>query len=301
MVQLATLTMAAIEAAIAKDQGASFRQHLQKVLPHMADAYRGEDEGYRSHMGASLIGQECARKIWYGFRWTRKGNFSGRILRLFNRGHLEEARFIAMFLTIGCQVYQQDADGNQFRISDVGGHFGGSGDGVVIGIPDLPAGAACLSEFKTHNDKSFKKLKTEGVRGAKFEHFVQMQTYLRKMGLMFAIYGAVNKNDDEVYLEIITLDTSVGDQFIDRARQIIFLHEAPKRISNSPGWFECKWCDLHPVCHMKAEPDTNCRTCEMSSPQADGTWFCRPFDKTLSKEDQLAGCNAWAPSVSFQK
>lgn len=306
-VALATKTLAAIDAAIAKDQGASYRQHLQKVLPHIGDAYRGEDEGFRSHMGASVIGGKCGRAIWYGFHWTTKGNFSGRILRLFNRGHLEEGRLIAALLTIGCVVYQQDANGNQFRISDVAGHFGGSGDGVVTGIPDLPAGMPAVMECKTHNDKSFKALAAGGVREAKFEHFVQMQIYMRKMGISHSLYGAVNKNDDHIHLEIVALDVEIADQFVTRAKTIIPLRAAPSKIHQSSGWFECKFCDHRPVCHLGGSPELNCRTCKHSEVNtSEGGWWCtneerrmellfdatNPLNETfeLSKARQLTGC-----------
>jgi hypothetical protein len=310
LVQVAEKTLALIDQVMTADQGASFRVFQGKVMPHMGDAFRGADEGYRSHMGASLIGGECARKIWYGFHWAHKSHFDGRTLRLFNRGHLEEARFIAMLLAIGVEVYQQDANGKQFRISDCGGHFGGSGDGVGIGVPDVPVGMPCLLEFKTHNDASFTKLKKEGVRGAKFEHYIQMSTYMRKMGLHYALYGAVNKNNDEVYMEIITLDPIIADQFVDRARNIIFMREAPPRISKSPGFFQCKWCDDKPVCHLKAEPEHNCRTCIHATPKEDGNWHCsdpasfgRPDGNTpiLSKERQLIGCDMWAKHQAFKE
>lgn len=295
----AVKTHAAINAAIEADQGGAYRQHLQAVLPHIGDAYRGAEENpFRNHMGASLIGKECGRAIWYGFRWTTRPSFGGRILRLFNRGHLEEGRFIAALLTIGVQIFQQDGNGKQFRISDAGGHFGGSGDGVAIGIPDLPAGTPCLLEFKTHNDKSFIKLVKEGVRASKFEHFVQMNTYMRKMGLTVALYGAVNKNDDEFYFEIVHLDSAIADQFIDRGRQLVFMRTPPSKISESPGWFECSWCDHKPVCHLKKNPDRNCRTCSYSDPRDDGKWYCTlPMHKEafgadfeLSTEKQLKGC-----------
>lgn len=286
-------TLAAIERAISADQGAAYRQHLQRVLPHIGDAYRGEDEGFRSHLGASVIGGECGRAIWYGFHWATKPKFDGRILRLFNRGHLEEARFIAALLTIGVQIYQQDEHGKQFRISDVGGHFGGSGDGVGIGIPDLPPNTPCLLEFKTHNDASFKKLIKEGVRSAKFEHYVQMQTYMRKMGLAVAMYGAVNKNDDALWFEIVTLDTSTADQFNDRARQIILMKQAPSKVSESAGWFACKWCDHRPICHLGGTPERNCRTCIHSEASEDGNWYCEVTSEPLAKEIQLKGCPAY--------
>ena len=60
-----------------------------------------------------------------------------------------------MLLAIGVQVYQQDEKGNQFRISDAAGHFGGSGDGIGIGIPDLEPNLQALLEFKTSAEKPF--------------------------------------------------------------------------------------------------------------------------------------------------
>lgn len=287
---LATKTLSAIDHNIEEDQGARFRVAQGKVMPHMGDAFRGADEGFRSHLGASVIGKPCARQIWYGFRWALKPKFSARMLRLFNRGHLEEARFIAMFLAIGVQVYQQDSNGNQFRISDVGGHFGGSGDGVAIGIPDIPAGAPCLLEFKTHGSKSFTKLVASGVKVAKPEHYVQMVVYMRKMNLSYALYGAVNKDTDELHMEIVTLDVLHADQFLDRGRQIIMMAQPPKKISESPGWFECKFCDMKTICHGDLPVARNCRTCYHVRVIDNGTWVCGQTGEVRSKEQQLAGC-----------
>lgn len=319
-VTLAKKTVALIDATIKADQGNSFRGWLGKVIPHIGDAYRQDEEPFRTHMGASLIGGDCRRAIWYGFRWATKPNFEGRLMRLFNRGHIEEARFIAMLLMIGCQVYQQDENGKQFRISEYGGHFGGSGDGVAIGIPDVPAGTACLLEFKTHNDKSFKKLKEPGgVRAAKFEHYVQMQMYLRKMNLAVALYLAVNKNDDELYGEIVSLDSAFADTFFERAGKIIPIRVAPDKISKSPGWFACSWCDHKPVCHMGAAPERNCRTCDFAEPDmTDGTWKCENKERqmtmlfgpspdvsdegetfTLTKSRQLKACKFYQKNPSF--
>lgn len=293
MIYLAHKTIAAINEALQADQGARYRQALQQVLPHIGDAYRGSDSPFRSHMGASLIGGECDRAIWYGFRWASKPTFDGRILRLFNRGHLEEGRFIALLLAAGVTYYQQDSNGKQFRINDAGGHFGGSCDGVSVGIPDLPLDVAALTEFKTHNDKSFQKLKKEGVREAKFEHYVQMQIYMKKMGLTVAFYLAVNKNDDELYGEIVYLDTIIADRFLERGRNLVFASSAPKKLNESPGWFACKFCGHRNICHLKAEPEKNCRTCAFSIALDDGSWRCQKFGSGLTEKQQLTGCKDW--------
>ena len=295
MVILATQTLGAIKKAIEKDQGASFRENLGKVIPHMGDAFRGAGDGFRSHLGASLLGGDCGRALWYGFHWTKAGNFDARILRLFNRGHLEEARFIAMLLAIGCDVYQQDEQGRQFRISDVGGHLGGSGDGIAVGVPDVPAGQPVLAEFKTHNDKSFKKLVSEGVREAKFGHYVQMNLYMYKMGIPLALYMAVNKNDDDIYAEILQLDTITAERFLERGRVIILSKEPPAKINESPGWYRCKWCDYSDVCHKDVTPDINCRTCQHSEARDTGEWVCNlNAPQVLTTETQIAGCAAYA-------
>lgn len=322
-IHIASKTLVKIDQDIEKDQGARYRNYQKMVLPHIGDAYREKDKNpHRQHLGASGIGKDCARAIWYSFRWFTKPHFDGRMLRLFNRGHLEEGRFIAALLTIDVRVYQQDANGKQYRISDVGGHFGGSGDGVAIGLPDLPPDMPCLLEFKTHNDKSFTKLAGksykdylaglhdpkkpqvpfdgEGVASAKYEHYVQMQIYMRYMGLSVGLYGAVNKNDDHIYLELVLPDPLLADQFIDRGKQIIKIHhEPPKKINNSPGWYECKFCDHRPVCHLGVAPERNCRTCYFAVPREDGKWYCTSttaFDgrsPALTEEMQMAGCREY--------
>ena len=307
----ALLTMRKIDEMIEADQGASFRMWEGRVLPHIGDAYRSEPEdGHRSHLGASMLGDECPRKVWYNFRWATKPKFNGRTLRLFNRGHLEEGRIIAMLLMIGCDVWQQDANGKQFRISWAEGHAGGSGDGVARGLPDLDPSIAFINEYKTHGEKSFIELAGKlpewrayvegkgpftgkGVRECKPEHYTQMQLYMRKMGLAVALYVAVCKNTDDLYMEVIYLNPEYADQYIQRGEDLVWMPKAPKKINTSAGFFKCRFCDDRPVCHLGAAPDFNCRTCQFSEPGKDATWSCNKHKMQLPKEKQLVGCPDW--------
>jgi hypothetical protein len=271
--KLATLTLAAIEEALVKDQGARFRGFLGELMPLAGDAYSTKEDDFRNHLGASLIGRECAREVWYGFRWATRKRFDGRMLRLFNRGHLEEPRFVALLMMIGCEVWQVDANGKQFRIGGHKGHFGGSMDGVVRGLPDLP-NEAVLTEFKTHGDSSFTKLVASGVLSAKWEHFIQMQIYMGKNGLQWALYAAVNKNNDAIHMELVQFDNVQYQRYLDRSVMIIDSLTPPPKINESPGWFKCKFCDHKDVCHGKALPDRNCRTCAHAVPLENGLWEC---------------------------
>lgn len=308
----ALLTMRKIDAMIEEDGGARFRGWLGRVLPHIGDAYSTEPDGHRSHMGASVLGTECARAVWYGFRWVTKSSFAGRLLRLFNRGHLEEGRIIAQLLMIGAQVIQQDANGNQFRISWAQGHAGGSGDGVVIDIPDLPPGLPALLEAKTSSEKLFIELAGklvdwrkyvagegpftgQGVKVAKPEHYIQMQLYMRRMGLTCALYVCVCKNTDDEYMELVTLDAEMADQYIDRGDTLVWLDKAPKKINESAGFFKCRFCDHRPACHLGAPVDINCRTCDSATPIANGAggWYCSRHNMELTKPKQRVGCPDW--------
>jgi hypothetical protein len=298
--QLATKTLAAIEATLQADQGASFRGFLGQTMPLAGDAYSTKEELFRSHLGASLIGRECARELWYSFRWTTEKKFEGRMIRLFNRGHLEEPRFVALLLMIGCKVYQIDQNGKQFRITGHRGHFGGSLDAVVTGLPDIPD-EPVLSEFKTHGDKSFAVLVVNGVIAAKYEHFVQMQIYMGKNGLRWALYCAVNKNDDSIHMELIQFDPVVYQRHLDRSVLVIDSMEPPPKINLSPAWFKCRFCDHKAVCHGKSIPHRTCRSCVWSRVMDDGIWRCHITAGNLTQNDQMNTCAHYQLNPVFKK
>jgi hypothetical protein len=242
------------------------------------------------------------------FRWAVLKKHPGALLRLFERGQLEEARFCGYLRAIGCEVWEfnpdaplKDGKPQQWRVSDHSGHFGGSLDGVGRGLPDLPKGTAFLTEFKTHNANSFKKLVEMGVMGAKWEHFVQMQVYMHKMGLSVALYCAVNKDTDELHLELVRYDAEVAKTAIARAGTIIYSNEPPERIANSPGAYGCKFCDLNRLCHFgDVMPDRNCRTCRFARPGGNGLWFCGLREIDLDDKAQRAACDSYQVNPKLQ-
>jgi hypothetical protein len=140
---------------------------------------RTYDGGHRSHLGASLIGRECKRYLWYVFRWCLHEKTTGRQQRLFNRGHREEARFVEWLEGIGFQVWFEDrnsppdAEGNypQYRISGVNGHFGGSLDGIAKLPERYGIDEPVLLEFKTSGTGAgFNKSCEDGMPVAKPQH-----------------------------------------------------------------------------------------------------------------------------------
>ena len=261
------------------------------------------DDGFRSHLGASLIGHECSRYLWYVFRWTFKEQFSGRMRRLFKRGHREEANFIELLRGAGLMVVDHGEDGNQIRIKAVNGHFGGSLDGQVTGITvelntelgfNLPP---MLLEFKTKGTGAgFNNMVKNGVKLENKQHYEQMCMYGKHHNLYYAIYMVVNKNDDSLHLEIVTLDHRVADDALARAEMIINSQQPPRKVSENPAFITCKLCNAKGICHEAHPLVKNCRSCINARPIEDGAWQCSMFG-TIPKEYIPAGCDKWIALV----
>lgn len=255
-------------------------------------AYEADaEDGFRSHLGASLIGKDCERALWYDLRWVTQRRHPGRLLRLFETGQREEARLVQNLRRIGATVLEVDPDtGRQFRVQAHGGHFAGSLDGVALGLPEAPKTWHVL-EFKTHSNKRFNELVAKKVRDSKPQHYAQIQVYLQLIGLTRALYLAVNKDTDDLYAERLRADPVFAQRLLDKAGRIIFTPTPPARISEDPSWYPCRLCDHATVCHGSEAAAVNCRTCLDSTP-VEGGWRCERFAKALSEADQRRGCQS---------
>lgn len=267
----------------------------KKTVSAIFTRYETEVEDWRrSHLGASLIGRECHRELWYSFRWTIKPDFEGRILRLFERGHREEEWVAEDLRGIGVELLTLDPrTDEQFRVSWHNGHFGGGADGIGRGFLEAPK-TWHLWECKTANKKQFDILQSKGVKEAKREHYDQMQVYMHGLKLKRAFYSCVCKDDDRIYTERIYYVEDEAEAIIAKAGTIIESSEPLSKISEDLSWWKCKFCNARPICHLGEvdKLERNCRTCASATPQPTGGWFCDHHQKKLSDEDQRAGCDA---------
>jgi hypothetical protein len=248
-----------------------------------------QGDGFREHLGASLIGKPCARALWFDFRWVTASRFPGRILRLFETGQREEDRLVANLRATGATVLEVDPDtGRQFRVEAHGGHFGGSLDGVALGLLEAPK-TWHVVEFKTHSLKSFADLVAKGVVASKPQHAAQMQIYMHLTGLTRAMYVAVCKDTDALHIERIDVDPDGATRLLDKAKRTIEAQHPPARISDNPTWFECRMCSHRAACHTGEAAAVNCRTC-LHSTAVDGGWHCARHDRMVDAQEQRRGC-----------
>jgi len=281
----------------------------QSVVDPVADAifasYKAKygAEPQRPYLGASAIGKPCLRQHWYSFRWSKPADFSGRLYRVFQTGHLQEPRIYNDLSSIGCTVYDMDpSTGKQWTFTEPtsGNHFKGNADGIVTGLPQAPKSPHVL-EIKTASAKMFAEMQKFGVKKAKPEHYAQMQMYMKwsidlygENGCTRAIYIVVNKDNDDIYTERLEYDKHEAQAIIDKALKVITATEPPVGISQDPSWYECKFCDYHSICHGTDVPAPTCRSCAHATPEMDGNarWSCSVHQNDIPVPTQRTGCDS---------
>lgn len=154
-------------------------------------------------------------------------------------------------------------------------------------FPDM----SILLEFKTHNTKSFCHLTANTLKLSKPQHFVQMSMYGKGYGFKYGLYCAINKNDDDLYFELVELDWNLAIQNENKARDIITSNVPPPRISNQSSYFECKYCNFVDICHHGECVEVNCRSCKYSEPAEAASWKCNKFNSAIPNDFIAKGCS----------
>jgi len=134
------------------------------------------DGGHRTHLGASLIGDECKRKLWYVFRWVKhdkmekEGNTpaenvanAGRLYRLFNRGHREEDRFIEWLEGIGVQVWADDLQNHKLFYCEEDNSYRLLSNNQMLEMEEIRDAKSQLEIDVTDSKLHIKRAKADGL------------------------------------------------------------------------------------------------------------------------------------------
>lgn len=205
---------------------------------------RCSEEKQRNYMGASGIGEECDRKLWYSYKLGFTVD-DPKLQRIFDVGHILEDYIVKLLRDAGLTVHTEMENGEQYGFTDemIAGHI----DGVVTGIPE--DSRPHLFEAKTAKDARWKEFKKKGCKSDP-KYWCQVHTYMYKMGLERCIWVCFNKNTQELYIEFIDLDISYAESKLIRAMTIADTKKVEdlERKYNSAVFFKCKWCDYNEQC-----------------------------------------------------
>lgn len=232
-----------------------------------------QDEGERNYLGASIIGEPCARKLWLQFhRYAEPEQFSPRMLRLFFRGQREEGMFEMYLRETGFKVIHDCMQQPRWKQ----GFFSGAPDGVLE-----KDGVRYLPEYKTAGDAHFKQLERGRLESIKPLHFAQIQVNGAEFKCDYGLYLVVNKNTDELFCDIIPIEAKRAQEFRDKAEWITMADKPPDRIASKPTDYRCKQCHVRPQCWGFEKARVSCRNCTSATKHPEqGTFGCEIIQKS---------------------
>ena len=221
-----------------------------------------EQQEPRNYLGASRFGVSCSRALQFEYTNTPKDenqNFTGKILRIFQAGHVFEELAIKWLRQAGFDLVTEKKDGSQFGFSALNGKIKGHVDGVIIDAPeDLNLTFPMLWECKSLNNKSFNDTIKKGLVVSNPIYAAQIAIYQPYMESAIdgisknsALFTAINKDTAELYFELVKFDQALAQQLSDKALRVITVTEAGEllpRISSDSSYFECKFCPWQERC-----------------------------------------------------
>jgi hypothetical protein len=213
----------------------------------------------RDYLGASRIGEPCARRLVYEFTRTPVDpgkDFEGRSLRIFEAGHVFEDLAIRWLRKAGFDLRTQTRNGGQFGFETAGGRIRGHVDGIIVGGPDLDIPWPMLWEHKALKASSWTDTVKRGVRVSKPVYFGQLQIYMAYMALDAALFTALNKDTCELYHEHVTFDAGAAQALSDKAVQVLRAAEAGDllpRVAAHADFYLCRFCPYSARCWSEGQ------------------------------------------------
>lgn len=216
---------------------------------------REQQQARRQYLGASRLGVSCERQLQYEYAQAPVDpgrEFSGRILRIFERGHRTEDAFVGWLRAAGFILKTEGKDGQQFGFSVADGKLQGHCDGVFVGGPEGFAYPA-LWECKALGNKSWTDLVKKGLVVSKPVYAAQVAIYQTYLALYDnpAIFTAVNADSMEIYTELVPFDAALAQKMSDRAVRVITATEAGELLPRSfaqADHLECRFCSYAERC-----------------------------------------------------
>lgn len=235
------------------------RPNLTKKITQCIDnalQKRQEEETPRDYLGASRLGEECGRALQYEYLHAPVDpgrEFTGRILRIFEAGHVFEALMVEWMTLAGFDILTTKDNGEQFGFSTLDGKLQGHLDGVIINAPEfLGFNFPMLWECKSKGAKYWNAIVKQGVEIAEPVYASQMSMYQAYMEPEYpgicrnpVLFTAINKDTAELYFELVDFNALDAQQKSDRGIRIIQAseaHELLPRISRERTHFKCKMC-----------------------------------------------------------
>ena len=210
----------------------------QGKLSKLLDELKYPDEEARDYIGASSIGSDCLRQIWYEFKGYKGADVPSKLRRSWEAGRRLELMLIDLLKLAGIEFesFQEDL----FSISHP--YFRGHFDGLM-------KKPRAILEIKTAKDASFNVLVKQGCKRWSIKYYSQLQSYMGLSDVHSSYILVLNKDNSDLYDELVLFDERYYQSLLYKAELIYSYKEPPRRVNESPIWFTCKMCKFKGICH----------------------------------------------------
>jgi hypothetical protein len=204
----------------------------------------------RPYLGASIVGNECLRKVQ--FDWWCKPVLPARVQDIFKRGHYFEDVARQHLITAGFKFAPPEA----LAFSAVDGCLRGHADGIIIAGPNALNGAyfnyPLLWECKCLNAKNWRAIERDGLEKVFPQYAAQValyQAYLDKTNP--ALFTVTNADTCERLHFWVPFSAEHAQEWSDRAAYIIEATRASEllpRAYDDPQNWHCRICSHRERC-----------------------------------------------------
>lgn len=198
-----------------------------------------EDEA-RNYIGASSIGSECLRQIWYQFKGFKSEGVASKTIRTWEIGKNLEGLVIDWLINSGITVFTLNVTYYSKNVQSFQGHIDGL---VVIDNKNY------ILEIKTAKNSSFNIFIKNGLKVWNPQYYAQIQSYMGMSSILSTYILVLNKDNSELSDELVTFDGNFYKNLEEKALMISRYESEPPRVNNSPLFFKCKMCQFNKECH----------------------------------------------------
>ncbi len=213
------------------------RNKLSKLIDKQQIKIKDEP---RNYIGASIIGSQCLRQIWYEFKGAESESVSTKTRRTWDIGKNLEGLICTWLFNSGISIFGEFKPFKSKNVSE----FQGNVDGIIF-LND----EKFILEIKTAKNASFNIFVNKGVKIWNPQYYAQIQSYMGMSGIFSTYILVLNKDNSEISDELVTFDEQYYEELEQKAMMISKAVSAPPRINGSPLFYKCKMCKFNNLCH----------------------------------------------------
>lgn len=218
------------------------------ILDEIDKVILSEKRLHRKYIGASSIGSECDRKLWYRFKGYPE-ELSALALRRFEDGFSVEDRIINWIKQIdGIQLWDKDENGEQYGFSALDGRFKGHYDGVI-----KMDGTTYMLEIKASTKlPELVKLKEKFpedmvLKEWNFEYYAQAMVYCHYANIKNHMLICADAGGRKLETIITPSNNTFAEALTVKAERIADSVFPPEKNGTKNFW-KCKMCPFYKEC-----------------------------------------------------